>query len=291
MVKNTDQEGKTNHTKPSGTGYEYIIEPSGPAVFDWNEIWRYRELFYFFTWRDVRIKYKQATLGFLWVVLQPLLLMLIFTFFFGRTLQVPSDGLPYPVFVLSGLLMWSTFASGLSSAAASMVNNAAIIRKIYFPKLIIPVSSVLVAAFDFAMAFLVYLGLLIFYRQPVSLHALWCWPIALVVVSMATLGPGSLIAALNVKYRDFRYVVPFVVQALFFLTPVIYPIKILGYPWMQYVIALSPVFGAIELFRFPLTGSIADPVLVLISLGSTCFLLIAGLTYFKRTEDSFADFA
>jgi lipopolysaccharide transport system permease protein len=270
---------------------EYIIDAEKRSLFDFREIWNYKELFYFFTWRDIKIKYKQTVLGFLWAILQPLLMMVIFTFFFGRALNVPSQNLPYPVFVFSGLLLWNTFSSGLTTAANSMVNNAPIIKKIYFPRLIIPVSSILVALFDFLMAFILFIPLLIFYRQPVSLTALWCWPLALGICLVATLGPGSLLASLNVKYRDFRYVIPFTVQVLFFLTPIIYPVSMLQYPLLKYVLAASPMYAAVELFRFPLTTVISDWQLILISITSGIFFLIVGLVYFKRTEDFFADFA
>jgi len=195
---------------------EDVIDSSNRGLFNWRELWRYQELFYFFTWRDIKIKYKQTVLGFLWAVLQPLFMMIIFTFFFGRALHVPSQGLPYPVFVFSGLLLWNMFSSGIASASNSMVNNASIIKKIYFPRLIIPVSSILVALFDFVMAFILFVPILIYYKQPLSLDFLWCWPMALVIAFVATLGPSSLLAALNVKYRDFRYVIPFIVQVLFF---------------------------------------------------------------------------
>jgi lipopolysaccharide transport system permease protein len=270
---------------------EYIIDAEKRSLFDFREIWNYKELFYFFTWRDIKIKYKQTVLGFLWAILQPLLMMVIFTFFFGRALNVPSQNLPYPVFVFSGLLLWNTFSSGLTTAANSMLNNAPIIKKIYFPRLIIPVSSILVALFDFLMAFILFIPLLIFYRQPVSLTALWCWPLALGICLVATLGPGSLLASLNVKYRDFRYVIPFTVQVLFFLTPIIYPVSMLQYPLLKYVLAASPMYAAVELFRFPLTTVISDWQLILISITSGIFFLIVGLVYFKRTEDFFADFA
>jgi lipopolysaccharide transport system permease protein len=172
-----------------------------------------------------------------------------------------------------------------------MVNNASIIKKIYFPRLIIPVSSILVALFDFIMAFMLFIGLLIFYRQPVSLAAMWCWPLSLILTVIATLGPGSLLAAMNVKYRDFRYVIPFLVQILFFLTPVIYPVSMLDHPLLQYVIVLSPMYAAVELFRIPLTGEFPDATFMMISIGSGIVFLFAGLIYFKRTEDFFADFA
>ncbi len=270
---------------------EYSIESSGRKWFDWPEMWRYRELFYFFTWRDIKIKYKQTTLGFLWAILQPLLMMIIFTFFFGRALNIPSQNLPYPVYVFSGLLIWNLFSSGLTSASNSMVNNAGIIKKIYFPRLIIPVSSILVALFDFLMAFILFAGILLYYQQPVLWIAIVIWPLSIAVGIIATLGLGSWLAALNVKYRDFRYVIPFLVQVLFFLTPVIYPISLLKYPVLQYILVCSPMYAAVELFRFPITGVMPDLYFLAISLLSGLILLMAGVFYFKRTEDFFADFA
>jgi lipopolysaccharide transport system permease protein len=172
-----------------------------------------------------------------------------------------------------------------------MVNNASIIKKIYFPRLIIPVSSILVALFDFLMAFVLFAGILLYYSQPVSFWAIFIWPLAMLVSVMATMGIGTLLAALNVKYRDFRYVIPFLVQVLFFLTPVIYPISLLKYPILQYVLVCSPMYAAVELFRCPLTGIIPDVSFMLISLASGLVLLFIGVFYFKRTEDFFADFA
>ena len=270
---------------------EYSIESSGRKLFDWGELWRYRELFYFFTWRDIKIKYKQTFLGFLWAILQPLMMMVIFTFFFGKALNIPSQNLPYPVYVFSGLLIWNLFSAGLTSASNSMVNNATIIKKIYFPRLIIPVSSILVALFDFLMAFVLFIGILIFYQQPVSWLAIICWPLALLIGMVATLGLGSLLAALNVKYRDFRYVIPFLVQILFFLTPVIYPISMLDNPVLKYILACSPMYAAVELFRYPLTGIMPDYLFLSASLMAGLILLVAGIVYFKSTEDFFADFA
>ena len=270
---------------------EFIVDAEKRKLFDFQELWHYKELFYFFTWRDIKIKYKQTALGFLWAILQPMLMMIIFTLFFGRALQVPSQGLPYPIFVFSGLLLWNTFASGLTNSANSMVNNAPIIKKIYFPRLVIPVSSILVAFFDFLMAFILFIPLLIFYQQSVSFAAIWCWPVALIVCLIATMGPGTWLAALNVKYRDFRYVIPFLVQVLFFLTPVIYPVSILKFPSLQYVIVMSPMYAAIELFRYPLTGAELNTTFILISLTSSLLIMLYGLVYFKRTEDFFADFA
>jgi len=270
--------------------FEYIIE-STRGLFKWGELWRYRELFYFFTWRDVKVKYKQTVLGFLWAVLQPVMMMIVFTFFFGRTLNVPSQNLQYPIFVFSGLLLWNMFSAGLTNAASSMVTNSGIIKKIYFPRLIIPASSILVALFDFIMTFIIFIPMLIVYNQHVSLHALWCWPSALLVCLLATMGPGCWLAALNVKYRDFRYVIPFLIQILFFLTPVLYPVSMLKVPALQYILMASPMYAAIELFRFPLTNISLDPANIAVSVLSGVLLNVIGLTYFKRTEDFFADFA
>lgn len=195
---------------------EHTIDSSRRNVFDWKELWRYRELFYFFTWRDLKVKYKQTILGFLWALLQPLFMMIIFTLFFGRALKLPEQSLPYPVYVLSGLVMWNIFSAGLTNASNGMINNASIIKKIYFPRLIIPVSSILGALIDFLIAWLLFIGVLVIYRQPVSWMAAWSWPLALGICMVATLGLGSWLSALNVKYRDFRYVIPFLVQVPFF---------------------------------------------------------------------------
>jgi lipopolysaccharide transport system permease protein len=269
---------------------EYKIE-SNQRIFNWAELWRYRELFYFFTWRDIKVKYKQTVLGFLWAVLQPLMMMIIFTFFFGRALNIPSQNLPYPIYCFSGLLLWNVFSSGLTNASNSMINNSSIIKKIYFPRLIIPVSSILVALFDFLMSFILFVAILLFYRQPVSWSALFFWPSAMFLSVVATLGLGCWLAALNVKYRDFRYVIPFLIQILFFLTPIIYPISLLKYPVLQYLLACSPMYVVIELFRLPLTGMPVNLLYTEISLASTLILLLIGVIYFKRTEDFFADFA
>jgi lipopolysaccharide transport system permease protein len=268
-----------------------VIEPTGSRIFNFRELWRHRELFYFFTWRDIKIKYKQTALGFLWAVLQPLMLMLIFSLFFGRVLKIETHGLPYPVYVFSGLLVWNIFSVGLTNASNSMVNNATIITKIYFPRLIIPVSSVLVSLFDFVMAFVLFVPILIYYGQPVSWVALWAWPTATFMAAVGTLGIGCWLGALNVKYRDFRYVIPFLIQVLFFTSPVIYPLTLIQYPWLRYAVASSPVYAAIELFRMPMTGTLPDPLLMSISIGSCVGLLVIGLSYFRSTQRFFADFA
>lgn len=268
---------------------EEVIDSSRKG-FNWKELVRYRELFYFFAWRDIKIKYKQTFLGFAWAVLQPLMMVFIFTFFFGRALNIPSQDLPYPLYVFSGLLMWNIFSSGLTAASNGMINNATIIKKIYFPRIIIPVSSILVTVFDFFMAFLIFIGLILYHQQPVSWTAIVYWPLAVILTIIATLGPACWLAALNVKYRDFRYVIPFLVQILFFMTPVIYPVTLLKYKLLQYILAVSPLYGAVELFRLPLTSVAPNVIYMSLSLASAMVFLVVGVMYFKRTEEYFADF-
>lgn len=270
---------------------ESVIDADAPRFFDWREMWRYRELFYFFTWRDIKVKYKQTFFGFLWAILQPLLMMVVFTLFFGKALNIPTEQLPYPIFVFSGLLIWNTFASGLTNSANSMISNALIIKKIYFPRLIIPVSAILVSLFDFLMAFVLFIFLLIYFQQPVSFNAVWSWPLAVVIAALATVGPGSFLAALTVKYRDFRYVIPFLVQVLFFISPVIYPTSMVKYPALKYIVAASPLYAAVELFRFPLVNMDLDFKIIAVSLSCCLLFLVLGLSYFRKTEDLFADFA
>ena len=270
---------------------EYVIEPAGKLV-NWREIWQYRELFYFFTWRDIKVKYKQTFFGIAWALIQPLFLVLIFTLFFGKALHIPSGSLPYPVFAFSGLLIWTLFSSGLNNAGSSMVSNAAIIKKVYFPRLVIPVSAIITAAFDFVFGFVVFIVLLFVYQIPVRfVELLYAWPFAIVLALLGTLGPGSFLAAINVKYRDFRYAIPFIIQALFFLTPVIYPVSMLQHPWLKYMLSLNPMYAPITLLRMPLVSETTDQTLLLISISSTLFFLVFGLFYFRKTEHYFADLA
>lgn len=271
---------------------EYEIAPPKRLNINVKELLEYKELFYFFTWRDIKVKYKQTFLGFLWAVLQPLLMMLIFSVFLGDYLKDPQSNVPYPVFVYSGLLLWNIFSSGLTSAGNSMVTNSNIIKKIYFPRLIIPISSVLVALFDFFMALIVFVFLLIYYRQPVSVTGtIFIAPLGIIFICITTFGLGSLLAALNIKYRDFRYVIPFMVQAMLFLTPVIYPTSLLTHDWLKYVVAVNPVYCGVELFRNGLLGGAFDLKLILISAFSSITFLVIGLYYFRKTEAYFADVA
>lgn len=272
--------------------YYFEIKPKVAFSFNLRELIEYKELFYFFTWRDIKVKYKQTALGFLWAILQPLIMMVIFTLLVGRAMKVPSDDMEYPIFAFSGLILWTVFSSGITNAGNSMVSNAQIIKKIYFPRLVIPISSILVSVFDFLIAFLIFIILLVAYQQPVDIiKALLFWPAGLIVTIVATFGPGCLLAALNVKYRDFRYVIPFLVQALLFLTPVIYPISIISNTWMKNILAINPMYAAISLFRIPMMNRVSDPDLILISLFSGALFFVVGLIYFRKTEMYFADLA
>lgn len=275
----------------------YFIRPQGQFSLNLKELWQYRELFFFFTWRDVKVKYKQTVLGFLWAIIQPLAMMLVFTVFFSKTLAIPTDGLPAPVFYYSGLLIWNFFSSSLTSAGNSMVNNAHIIKKIYFPRLIIPISSILVALFDLFVAAFIYLLLIFYYDFTASnfdpnYFKLLCFTgIAVLFAIGSTLGVGTLLAALNVQYRDFRYVIPFLIQFLFFVTPVIYSVNILGESsFLQYLLAINPLTGAIELTRFVFTNKISIVTLI-ISSSSMVFFMILGIYTFRKMEAYFADIA
>ncbi|MBL7725352.1 MAG: ABC transporter permease [Chitinophagaceae bacterium] len=271
---------------------EYIIERQHKFSLGLKELIRYRELFYFFAWRDIKVKYKQAALGFLWAILQPLAMMMIFTLIFSRGLRVSSEGIPYPIFALSGLIIWNIFSNGLLNSANSMVANANIIKKIYFPRLIIPMSSILTALFDFCFSLLIYIAVLIFYNHNTDwLRVLYCLPVSIVLTVMTTLGLGTFLAALNVKYRDFQYVLPFMIQFLLFVNPVLYSSKIFENGWLAWVMRLNPIANAINLSRSAFTGNAIDWMSVGLGfLVALCFLL-AGVYTFRKTEAYFADLA
>lgn len=271
---------------------EFEIKPQSKLSLGLAELWEYRELFYFFTLRDIKVKYKQTVLGFLWAVVQPLVMALLFSFFLGKAISnYTALSLPYEVFALSGLVLWGIFSSGLNNAGNSMVNNANIIKKIYFPRLIIPVSAVLVGLFDFLMAFIVFLIYCWCKGIGFTWSAIWLFPMAVVLTCMATFGAGCLLAALNVKYRDFRYIIPFLIQFLLFLTPVIYPLNIAGNAWQEGLLALNPMTAPLDLFRAGLGNGELHLRADLVSFGASLVLLVTGLLYFRKTEAYFADLA
>ncbi len=276
----------------SDTDKTYLIAPPGKFSLNLQEIWDYRELFYFFTWRDIKVKYKQTVLGFLWAILQPLGMMILLTIIFGNTLKVESDGIPYPIFVFSGLLLWNIFSSGLTGAAQSMVMNAEMIKKIYFPRMIIPMSAILVAVFDFLIAFLIFLVILVYYQfVPDWSRIVVFFPLSLLLTILTTFGLGCLLAALNVKYRDFRYVVPYILRVLLFVNPIMYSASIFKSEWAQYLIALNPLAGAINMARYAFIDAPVRWDLVGISWVSAIVLLLVGVFVFRKTEAYFADLA
>jgi lipopolysaccharide transport system permease protein len=253
-----------------------------------REAWEYRELFYFFVWRDIKVKYKQSLLGAGWAVIQPLFTMIIFTLFFGRLANVPSDGVPYPVFSYAALLPWTLFASSISLAANSLVSNSGMINKVYFPRLALPVSSVLSGLLDFAIASILLIALMIYY----DIRFTW-WlllmPVLVAALVVLSTGVGMFLAALQVRYRDIKYVLPFVVQIWLFVTPVIYPITLVPERFRP-LMALNPVAGIIDAFRacvFPSRSF--DLPLIGISAATTLAVFLLGVTYFRRTERWFAD--
>jgi lipopolysaccharide transport system permease protein len=267
---------------------EIKIRPAAPLSLGLSDIWQSRELLYFFVWRDVKVKYKQTYLGILWAILQPVLLMLIFYFIFSRTLNI-RVGMHYPVYAFSGLVLWGLFSSGITNSSESLLSNAPIIRKIYFPRILIPLASVLTALVDFLFAFLVLFVLLIIFQQPIVWTAAFFFPLAIIITFLSSFGIGSLIGALNVKYRDFRYLLPFSIQLLFFGSQVVYAIDTIQAEWIKNLLYLNPLNGALELFRQPFHGDAIYWSGVLISLGSLLFFLLAGVFYFKKTESYFAD--
>lgn len=267
---------------------EIKITPRGPASFNLSELWKNRELLYFFTWRDIKVKYKQTYLGVVWVILQPLLMMTVFYVIFSRTLHI-SVGMSYPVYACGGLILWGLFSSGIQSSSESMLGSAQMIRKIYFPRILIPLASVLASLVDFFIAFLFFIALLFIFRQPVSWHVLYCFPVAVVITAVSSFGLGALLAALNVKYRDFRYLLPFGMQFIFFSSQVVYSLHSLQKEWMRLLLFCNPLNGALELFSYPFRNEDLNVAGILISSGVVVLILLAGLSYFRRTELHFAD--
>ena len=270
-----------------------IIAPArGWVPIRLRELWEYRELLYFLIWREVKIRYKQAALGVAWAVLQPVLTMVIFSVVFGRFAGMPSDGLPYPVFAYCALLPWQLFTFALTESSNSVVANQRLITKVYFPRIMMPIAAVGVGLLDFAISFVVLLGLIGFYGAFFDIGigaALWTVPLWTLLAVMTALGVGFWLSALNVKYRDIRYTVPFLAQLWFFATPVVYPTSIVPADW-RFVFALNPMVGVVDGFRWALLGTASAPEpTVLISIGAVLVLFAGGLFYFRRVERTFAD--
>jgi lipopolysaccharide transport system permease protein len=269
---------------------ETIIEPSKSWVpLNLKEIWAYRELLAFMVWRDIIVRYKQTLLGATWAIVRPVSSMVVFSLFFGQLANMPSDNLPYPIFNYAGLLPWTFFATGLTRVTSSVVNSSNLIKKVYFPRLIIPLSGVFGGIPDFALAFLVLIGMMVYYGIYPSWASIIWLPLLLLLASVTALGIGLWMAALNALYRDVGQVVGFIVQLWMFATPVVYPASLLSEPWRT-IYGLNPMVGVIEGFRWSLLNSGNPPgLMVLLSTIVSVLVLISGLFYFRRMEKTFAD--
>jgi lipopolysaccharide transport system permease protein len=265
-----------------------VIKSSRPFSLRLGELWQYRELLYFLVWRDVKVRYKQTVLGAAWAVIQPVTAMIIFSIIFGRYANIPSNGLPYPVFVYAGLLAWLYFQQSLTQSSASIVGNAQLVTKVYFPRLVIPLASVASPVVDFGIALTVLLALMAWYGIVPGIELLAA-PAFLALALLVAFGIGLWLSALNVRYRDVPYALPFVAQVWLFATPVIYPTSLLPADW-RWLLSLNPMTGVIEGFRWSLLGT-GKPsvVVVLVSLGSGLALLASGFAYFRTSERQFAD--
>jgi len=266
-----------------------VIKPSkGWVSLNLRSLWEYRELLYFLTWRDIKVRYKQTALGAVWAILQPMATMLIFSLFFGRLVKVPSDGIPYPIFAFAALVPWTFFANGLNQSSNSLIASANLLKKVYFPRLAIPIATVLAGVIDFILAFVVLLLLIAYYRITPTINIVWT-PLFLALAFVTSLGVGLWMSALNVKYRDVRYVVPFLIQIWLFATPVAYPSSLLSQPWRT-IYGLNPMVGVVEGFRWALLGTNTAPGLMVAASGVAALLiLISGAFYFRYMEKTFAD--
>ena len=265
-----------------------VIEPNnGWSALDLRDLWAFRELLYFLTWRDVKVRYKQTELGVAWAIIQPLFTMLIFTLFFGRLAGVPSDNVPYPIFAFTGLLAWTFFSNAITSSGNSLVGSAHLITKVYFPRMIIPGAAVAAGLVDFAIAFVILVLLMIYYGVGITLNILM-FPVMVLLTTLLALGTGMWLSALNVKYRDVRFALPFMVQLWMYLSPVIYPASFLPVK-LRSLLLLNPMTGIIEGFRSALLGRPFNWIALAVSTVITLILLIYSSYSFRRMEKSFAD--
>lgn len=266
-----------------------VIEPAqGFMPLKLRGLWAYRELLYFLTWRDIKVRYKQTVLGAAWAIIQPFFTMVVYSLFFGKLAGIPSDGVPYPIFSFAALVPWTFFAYGLNQSSNSLVASANLIQKIYFPRLVIPISSVISGVVDFFLAFLVLLGMMLFYGIYPTVNILWL-PLLLMLVFATSLGVGLWLSALNVKYRDVRYMLPFITQVWMVATPIAYPSSLLPEAWRP-LYGLNPMVGVVEGFRWALLGTRTAPgPMIIASVLAILVILVGGAFYFRRMEKTFAD--
>jgi lipopolysaccharide transport system permease protein len=261
----------------------------GMAPISLAELWAYREVIFFLTWRDIKVRYKQTVFGASWAVLQPVLTMLIFTIIFGRVAKIPSDGIPYPIFSYAALLPWTFFANSVTKASNSLVGGGGMVKQIYFPRLAMPLSATMSSAVDFALAFSVLVVMMIYYGIAPTVNVVWL-PALLVLALVTALGVSLVLTAMNVQFRDVKHAVGFLVQAWMFATPVVYPLSVITDPFWKSMYALNPMVGVVEGFRWALLGTNTAPgPYILISSAVAVVLFVLGLYYFKRMERTFAD--
>jgi lipopolysaccharide transport system permease protein len=267
----------------------FRIEPtSGWTALKLKEIWEYRELLGIFVWRDLKVRYRQTIIGALWAIVQPFLTMVIFSVFFGRLAGVPSDSIPYPIFSYAALVPWTFFANSINQASNSLVNNAEMIKKIYFPRLTMPFASMLAGLVDFVLAFIILIGMMLYYGFVPTINILW-FPLFLLLSMMTALGVSLWLSAMNVQFRDVRYMIPFITQAWLFATPVAYPSSMLSEPWRT-LYGINPMVGVVEGFRWALLGTDTAPgPMMIVSFAVASLILISGVYYFRRMEKNFAD--
>ena len=280
--------GKTKQVG-AATAPVTVIRPSkGWIPINLRELWAYRELLYFFTWRDLKVRYRQTVLGFAWAILQPLFMMLVFTLFFGILAGIPSQDIPYPLFAYAALLPWTLFAEGITRSSNSLVQDANLIQKIYFPRLLMPLSGILSPLVDFGIAFIVLAGLMLYFGYYPTITVLWL-PAFLILELMLALGVGLWLSAINVEYRDVRYIIPFLIQLWLFASPVIYPSNFVPERYQAAYGLINPMAGIIEGFRWAILGTEPPNILLIASAAIIIVVLISGAFYFRRREKTFAD--
>lgn len=265
-----------------------IIRPSrGWIPINLHDLWRYRELLYFLTWRDVKVRYKQTLLGFAWAIIQPFFMMIVFTLFFGNLAKIPSEGIPYPLFNYAALLPWTLFAEGLRRSSNSLVQESNLVKKVYFPRLIIPLAGVLSPVVDFAIAFTVLIGMMFYYGYVPTMNIILL-PGFIILALMTALGVSLWLSAINAKYRDVRYTVPFLIQIWLFASPIVYSSSLLPEKY-QLIYGLNPMAGVIEGFRWALLGTDPPGQMIGVSVILVILVLVSGAFYFRHQEKSFAD--
>jgi len=291
MQEITERQPRIATAIPSSAGDVPVIRiesSKGWVSLKLHELWEYRELLYFLTWRDIKVRYKQTVLGAAWAIIQPFFTMVVFSLFFGRLARVPSDGIPYPIFSYTALVPWTFFANGLNQAVHGMVNHSNLIKKVYFPRLAIPIAKVLAGMVDFLLAFVVLIVMMFAYGIVPTVNMLWL-PLFLLLALATSLGVGLWLSAMNVQFRDVGYTVPFITQFWLFATPIAYPSSLLPEPWRT-LYGINPMAGVVEGFRWALLGTdtAPGPIILLSSLVALA-LLVSGAFYFRRMERTFAD--